>query len=173
MANINLAQNSYVDYDASLYFKASKVDNLAFTPKVVKEKDGTQTILIHVSGTQLTSGVRVNVDLWPRRNATPEDIEKFTNLKSLSNIVFRIGYWPVVDENGEKKLAAGTPKWVSYFDGTTEKFLNGKDRVYGVPNSNDPREPEAADTPEPQDVETPATAEPVTEPVAVEPQDAQ
>lgn len=163
MANINLSQKTYVDYVASLYFKAAKIDNLTLTPKVVTEENGTKTILIHVAGTQVTTGIRVNVDLWPRNNATEEDLnamfKRLTHIEkdadgkekevfdgygapaiSLSDLVFRVGYWPVVDENGDKTLAEGTPKWVSFFVGTEEKTLGGNQRVFGVENSNDARE---------------------------------
>lgn len=128
MANINLSQKTYVDYIASLYFKACGVQDVKFTPKVVKVGD-EDVILIHIEGVQMTTGVVVNVDLWPRNHASAEDIAAL-NGRSLDDIKFRVGYWPSVDENGERSLKEGTPKWVSFFNGTKEITLSGERRKF-------------------------------------------
>ena len=128
MANINLSQNSYVDYIASMYFKACNVQDVTFTPKEVVV-NGEKTILIHVEGVQTSTGVVVNTDLFPRNHATEEDIAALP--KQLSDIKFRVGYWPEINAEGEKVLRAGAPKWVSYFDGTKEVFLSGEKREFG------------------------------------------
>ena len=126
--NINLTQQSYVDYVASLYLAACNVRDITFTPKVIETKGGETLILIHVSGVQTTSGVKVNFDLFPRDNATEEDIKNFP--KSLSDIEFRIGYWPKVNENGDTVLAPGTPKWTVAKTGDTKTVLSGGKREY-------------------------------------------
>lgn len=129
MANINLSQKTYVDYVASLYFKAMNVTNLTFTPKTVKvgEED---VILIHVEGVQLSTGIKVNVDLWPRNHATEEDLNNLP--KSLDDMEFRIGYWPEVDgETGEYQLRQGTPKWIAYRSGDKTVKLSGDKREFG------------------------------------------
>ena len=128
MANINLSQNSYVDYVASMFFNALGVKNVEFTPKVV-DVDGEKTILIHVSGVQASSGVIVNVDLWPRNKATEEDVAALP--KSISDMTFRIGYWPSINENGEHTLREGTPKWLAYFNGEKKVLLSGDKREFG------------------------------------------
>ena len=128
MANINLSQNSYVDYVASLYFNACGVKDVEFTPKVVKVGD-KDVVLIHISGVQVTTGIKVNVDLWPRNEATDEDIKSLP--KSITDIEFRIGYWPQIDENGEQTLRQGTPKWTMYRNGEKKVTLSGEKREFG------------------------------------------
>jgi len=128
MANINLSQKSYVDYVASLYFNACGVKDVKFTPKTVKVGD-TDVVLIHISGVQVTTGVVVNVDLWPRNNASAEDIAALP--KSIDDIEFRIGYWPVIDENGDTKLREGQPKWTLYRTGDKTVTLSGEKREFG------------------------------------------
>lgn len=128
MANINLSQKSYVDYVASLYFNACGVKDVKFTPKVVKVAD-KDVVLIHISGVQVTSGVVVNVDLWPRNEATAEDIKAMP--KSVDDLQFRIGYWPTVNENGETELRQGSPKWTLYRTGDKEVTLSGEKREFG------------------------------------------
>ena len=126
--NINLSQQSYVDYVASMYFNACNVKDVKFTPKTVDVK-GEPIVLIHVEGTQTTTGVRVNLDIWPRNHATEDDIKAIP--KSIGDIVFRVGYWPEINENGETVLSAGAPKWVSYFNGTKEIEFEGGKREFG------------------------------------------
>lgn len=128
MANINLSQNSYVDYVGSMFLRALNVQNASFTPKIVKVGD-EDVILIHVSGVQTSSGVKVNFDLWPRNHATEEDIKKFP--KTITDVEFRIGYWPAVDENGEQTLREGTPKWTAVYSGDKVITLSGEKREFG------------------------------------------
>lgn len=129
MANINLSQNSYVDYVASLYFAAMNVKDLAFTPKVVKVGE-KETVLVHISGVQANTGIVVNVDLWPRNEATAEDIAALP--KSIDDIRFRIGYWPEINtDTGEQVLRQGTPKWLSYVTGGKTVLLSGDKREFG------------------------------------------
>ena len=126
--NINLSQQSYVDYVASMYFKACNVTDVKFTPKTVAV-NGEDTVLFHIEGTQTSTGVRVNLDIWPRNHATDSDLKALP--KSVNDIVFRVGYWPEIDENGEKVLRAGAPKWVSYFSGDKEIAFEGDKREFG------------------------------------------
>lgn len=128
MANINLSQNNFVDYVASLYFKALGVVNTTFTPKVVKVAD-EDVVLIHIEGVQTSTGVKVNVDLWPRNHASAEDVAALP--KRLDDIEFRIGYWPAIDENGEQVLRQGTPKWTNYTTGSNVVSLSGEKREFG------------------------------------------
>lgn len=128
MANINLSSNSFVDYVASMYFKACNVVDVKFSPKVVTVGD-EQVPLVHITGVQVSSGVVVNVDLWPRNHATDEDIKAMP--KSLDDIKFRIGYYASIDENGEHQLRQGQPKWLSYRVGDKEISLSGEKREFG------------------------------------------
>lgn len=129
MANINLSQKSYVDYIASLYFHACGVQDVKFAPKVVKAA-GKDVVLIHITGVQTTTGIVVNVDLWPRNEATADDITALP--KSIDDITFRIGYWPEINsETGEQQLRQGTPKWLNYRVGKDEITLSGEKREFG------------------------------------------
>ena len=157
MANINLSRESHVDYVGTLFFNALKVIDTKFTPKVVKVGE-TYVPLIHVDGVQTISGAIVNVDMWPRNNATTEDLDKMfkrlTHIEkqkdnkgnevevevfdgygepavSIDEIQFRIGYWPYIDENGEAKLREGAPKWLLYRSGNKFTKLSGEKREFG------------------------------------------
>lgn len=129
MANINLSQNNYIDYVASMYFKALGVVNVKFSPKTVKVGD-EDVVLVHIEGVQTSTGIKVNVDLWPRNHATAEDVAALP--KSIDDIEFRIGYWLEVDgETGEKTPRQGTPKWTSYTTGGKTVTLSGDKREFG------------------------------------------
>ena len=129
MANINLSSNTYVDYVASMYFKAMNVVNVNFTPKIV-EVGGEQVPIVHIDGVQTSTGIKVNVDLFPRNHASDEDLAAMP--KSLDDIEFRIGYWPEIDgETGEQTLRQGTPKWTAYYHGGKVVKLSGEKREFG------------------------------------------
>lgn len=128
MKNINLAQNNYVDYVASMYFNALGVKDVEFSTKVVNVS-GEETPLIHISGVQVSTGIKVNVDLFPRDHATEEDIKSLP--KHIDDIEFRIGFWPAIDENGEQTLQQGTPKWTLYRTGDKKVKLSGEKREFG------------------------------------------
>lgn len=127
MANINLSNDSYVDYVASMYLKACGCVDVKFETKTVAVGN-EQVPLIHVSGVQVSSGVVVNFDIWPRNNATADDLEAMP--KSLDDIKFRIGYYASIDEKGEHQLRQGQPKWLSYRIGDKEFFLSGEKREF-------------------------------------------
>lgn len=155
MANANFSQKSYSDYVATCYFNALNVEKLQLTPKVV-EVAGVKVPLIHVSGVQRTSGLILNADIWPRNEATEADIlamfDKKTHVEkqkgedgkevevevfdgyaprvSISEMEFRIGYWPDIDENGKKILRESAPKWIAYYNGDKRVVLSGEKREY-------------------------------------------
>lgn len=126
--NINLSQQSYADYYAAMYFKACNVVDVAFTPRIVAV-NGEDTVLVHVEGKQVSTGLKVNFDIWPRNHATDTDLKALP--KTFDDIVFRVGYWPEIDENGEKTLRPGAPKWVSYVSGGKEVEFEGEKREFG------------------------------------------
>ena len=128
--NINLAQKSYVDYIGSLYMNACEVKNVNFSLKVIETKAGETLPLIHVEGVQLSTGVIVNFDLFPRDNATAEDLEALKDIKEVSDITFRVGYYPSIDKDGNERLAAGSPKWLSLTVGGKKFMLSGGKREY-------------------------------------------
>lgn len=153
MANINLSQESYVDYVGSLYFRAMNVDNCHFTPKFAPqtEKNPVPAILVHCSGVQRTSGVIVNFDMWPREDFDAKDLEALFTKKShiekvdgkdtevidgyepkgeFSDIHFRIGYWPEIDKDGNPTIREGKPKWIAYVSNGDVKKLAGGEREY-------------------------------------------
>ena len=137
MQNINLSQESYVSYDGVYFMNACNVVNPKFTLKLAPktENNPTAAVLVHVSGTQKTSGVIVDFDMWPRDNATEEDLkalfdENGTPKASLDNIEFRIGYWPEIDAEGNKVLREGKPKWYALSIGGSPKKLHGEKRQF-------------------------------------------
>lgn len=127
--NLRLSQSSYTDYDAALYFNACQIKNVKFTPKIV-EVDGVKVILMHVEGTQTTTGVKVNLDMWPRDNATEAEVAKFEKISSLTDIEFRVGYFSEMNSNGEISLRQGLPKWTTYCTGGDFKPLSGGKREF-------------------------------------------
>lgn len=127
--NLRLSQSSYTDYDAALYFNACQIKNVKFTPKIV-EVDGVKVILMHVEGTQTTTGVKVNLDMWPRDNATEAEVAKFEKISSLTDIEFRVGYFSEMNSNGEVSLRQGLPKWTAYCTGGDFKSLTGGKREF-------------------------------------------
>lgn len=126
--NINLSQQNFADYYAAMYFKACNVIDVAFTPKVVSVS-GEDVVLVHVEGKQVSTGLKVNFDIWPRNHATEADLNAIP--KAFEDIVFRVGYWPEINENGESCLRAGAPKWVSYIKGGKEIAFEGEKREFG------------------------------------------
>lgn len=128
--NINLAQKSYIDYIGSLYMAACNVRDLEFSLKVVETKSGETLPLIHVAGVQTSTGILVNFDIFPRNNATAEDLEALKDVTEITDIVFRKGFWPEIDMDGNERLRGGAPKWVS-FKANGKKFeLSGDKREY-------------------------------------------
>lgn len=128
MTNINLSQKSYVDYIASMFFNAAKVIDLSVTPKVVKVGE-TDVVLMHLEGVQTSTGIKVNLDLWPRDNATEADIKALP--KRIDDIEFRIGFYPEIDAEGNQTLRQGTPKWTAYKVGSETFALSDGKREFG------------------------------------------
>ena len=83
MTNINLSQESYIDYVGSKFFNALGVQNIAFTPKYAPatDRNPVPAILVHVSGVQEDTGVIVNFDMWPRYDFEDADLETMFNEK--------------------------------------------------------------------------------------------
>lgn len=128
MANVNLSQVSYVDYVGSLFFNALNVEGVKFTPKQVSVGD-EEVILVHVEGVQRSTGVIVNFDMWPRNNATEDDLKALPT--SLDDIHFRIGYYPAIDAEGKQTLREGKPKWIAYIKGGKTVVFDGGKREFG------------------------------------------
>ena len=125
---MKISNESYVDYAGVLAFRAMGIVDPKFTVKEVKV--GEETVpLVHVSGVQASSGVIVNLDLWPRNHATADDL---ASLKSgiAADITFRIGYRPEVDDNGNVFMKPGSPKWLTANVGGTDISLSGNKRLY-------------------------------------------
>lgn len=127
MTNINLSQTTYVDYVASLYFNALNCADVKFTKKVANV-GGEDTPIIHIEGVQKNTGIVLNVDLFPRDHATAEDLEKMP--ATLDDIQFRVGFYPEIDENGNKVFREGKPKWTKYVTGGRTVSLSGEKREF-------------------------------------------
>ncbi len=90
MENLNFKQNErYQDYDARLYFDACGFVNTTFSTKTVKVDD-EDCILVHIRATA-TDGRIVETDLWPRNEATAEDLAMVG--QPLDNFEFRAGFF--------------------------------------------------------------------------------
>lgn len=129
MAEINLSQKNFTDYSAALYFKALGVEHLKMELKTVTIKDTGEVVpLIHISGKQMTTGVLVNMDIWPRFNATTEDLEKLP--EKINEFYFRIGY--ATEYDLEKKTYVtyqSNPKWLVINPDSDNFKLSGEKRV--------------------------------------------
>ena len=153
MANVNFTQDNYVDYVASLYLRACGVKDIEFTLKKLEKEGFENVVLVHVSGVQHSddpqkAGRIVNFDMWPRNEATAEDIDKVFNKveekdaegkvvkttlvpKHLDDIHFRVGYHTGKDlETGEIVTVEGKPKWIALFNGDTKTIFTGDKREY-------------------------------------------
>jgi len=139
MANINLSQESYIDYVGSKFFAALGVENIAFTPKYAPatDKNPVPAILVHCSGVQNETGVIVNFDMWPRYDFEDADLEKFFTKEgenyvpkgNLADVHFRIGYW-VETDGKEKTVREGKPKWIAYVSNGKTCKLGGDSREF-------------------------------------------
>lgn len=90
MATVNFKDNEfYQDYDAQYYFRSLGMENVRFTTKAVTVDD-KQVVLVNVKGVLPDDGRILNTDLWPRNEATAEDL---ANLGSIDTFVFRVGYY--------------------------------------------------------------------------------
>jgi hypothetical protein len=137
---IRTNQENYVDYSAAEVARLAGWKKLTLTPKIV-EYDGEKVVLMHLGGVDSANGSILNVDFWPKRSATAEDLAKLP--VQFEDITYRIGihtekhFEDVVDpETGEtkrKKVVTkhySQPKFVSYFvDGKEVKFT-GKRSVF-------------------------------------------
>ena len=94
----------YQDYDAALYFRASGAEKVTFTTRVVKVVD-EDVILVHIRATMPEDGRIIECDLWPRNEATKEDLAHVG--EALENFEFRVGFF-ADPETGE--ITAGAPK---------------------------------------------------------------
>lgn len=134
------SQENFTDYLASEVARLAGWKNLSLTPKTV-DYDGEKVVLMHLDGINAADGSRLNVDFWPKRSATAEDLAKLP--VQFEDIYYRIGvhteehFEDVADpETGEvkrKKVVTrhfSQPKFISYLvDGKEVKFT-GKRSVY-------------------------------------------
>lgn len=125
MANINLNHENYADYVATYFLKAHGVQDIKFSPRIVNVS-GKPTVLIRVTGIQTTTGLILGFDIWPRYEATQDDIQNLP--KVIDDMHFRIGYWPEVDGNGNKTMREGKPRWTCLQSGGKEIRLSGERR---------------------------------------------
>lgn len=101
--NVKFNENErYQDYDAKLYFEACFV-NARFSTKTAKVGEET-CVLVHVRATA-PDGRIVEADLWPRNEATAEDLAKVG--EPLEDFEFRVGFY-TDEETGE--ITSGAPK---------------------------------------------------------------
>lgn len=132
MANVTLSRSTHDDYRASLFFRSLNVVDAKFETLIRELKTDTATErvpLVRVTGTQASTGLLVNFDIWPRNHATADDLKKIP--ASLNDFAFRIGYYETLDEQGNKQTIASQPKFLGWYDGDKLVMLSGEKRVYG------------------------------------------
>lgn len=137
---IRTNQENYVDYSAAEVARLAGWKKLTLTPKIV-EYDGEKVVLMHLGGIDSANGSILNVDFWPKRSATAEDLAKLP--VQFEDITYRIGihteehFENVVDpETGEEKRKKvvtkhySQPKFVSYSVDGKDVFFTGKRSVF-------------------------------------------
>lgn len=112
MPSININQDQFVDYSLFEYLRLCGIPQFNVSTKTVNVGE-EKVVLLHIEGYQPSEAKFVNFDMWPRNEATEDDIkalpEKFGDVK------FRVGYFVHTDlETGEKKVIEGKPKWIGY-----------------------------------------------------------
>ena len=135
IAEVRMSQDNFEDFRGSLYFRAFRAEDLEFTIKQITLQDGTVLPIVHVGGVQATTGLHINFDMFPRNNATAEDLKALPTGTVLDDVDFRIGYWiekNFNEETGkvEKVITQGAPKWISVFVGNKKVVLSGEQRKY-------------------------------------------
>ena len=101
-----------------------------FTFKKVTMKNQAVVPVLHLDGVNNTDASFINVDLWPRNNATVTDLKNLP--AKVGDFVFRIGFQTLVDTaTGEEYIKEAAPKVVGYYDamGNLIRF-NGKRHVW-------------------------------------------
>lgn len=141
--NVTLSNENYDDFVGSLYYKALGVQNLKFSPKVVKataeNKLDRDTVMVHIEGLMpevygadgslVAGGLLVNTDMWPRDDAKAEEIKALPTF--FDDIIIRVGYWPDAlekDAKGNPVLKAYPPKFVGYISGGKRYEFSGGNR---------------------------------------------
>ena len=133
------SQENYKDYLASKVASLAGWEKMKLTPKIV-EYDGEKEVLMHLDGVNGADGSRLNVDFWPTRSATAEDLAKLP--VEVGDIWYRIGihteehFEDVVDtttgEMQRKKIVTrhySQPKFISYVvDGKEVKFTGKRSK---------------------------------------------
>lgn len=123
---MNLAQESFQDYRLKLNMENElSVTDLKLEPKKVTLKTGEERLLLHISGTQVSTGLIVNMDIWPRNEMSDEQMAEV--LKSnITDAIVRIGVWTEIDNDLKPVMRVGKPKWLTLFSGADEIVPDGE-----------------------------------------------
>lgn len=122
---MNLAQESYQDYRLKLNMENElQVVDLKLEPKKVTLKTGEDRLLLHISGTQVSTGLIVNMDIWPRNEVSDEQMEEILKA-DITDAIVRIGVWTELDNDLKPVMRVGKPKWMSLFSGANEIVPDG------------------------------------------------
>lgn len=104
MANVNFQKNErYQDYDAALYFQACGFARTEFSTKAVDVNE-EKCILVHIRAVA-PDGTILETDLWPRNEATAEDLAMVG--QPLSDFEFRVGFFT---DEATGEITNGAPK---------------------------------------------------------------
>jgi len=135
------ARSSHNDYVASEFLKACGFTQVEFTTREVPVDDA-RVVLLHCKGIRKGDGLRLDMDLWPNRNQTAEDIKAMGSV--LQDAIIRFGYYEEVDPmTGEVSTVSGKPKFVEFFKDGKWCGFSGSPKKFGDSWNNSP-----ADEPE-------------------------
>jgi len=123
MENITFTENTnnYNDYAGREFFESYGVENVEFTKKIA-EVGGAKVILTHVEGTRPDNrGQFLNLDLWPNRCATLDDIKLLPD--TIEDVKVRFGKY--VDPETGEVYESSTPKIAAFKIGGKWCSLHG------------------------------------------------
>jgi len=137
--SVKTSQDNYQDYNALPFFGDYGLTDIKFTKKEATMANGAKVALIHLSGYRPADGKRADVDFWPARCQTVEDIKKLP--EHPQDIIIRFGRY--TDETTGETVEASAPRVLGYFVGKEEVFFHGPKPVFEGGASVWTNEPEA------------------------------
>ena len=120
MQNIDLSSNkNYNDYVASVFFNAYGLKGLNLTSKTVETRDRAKVSLVNVQAYDPSDGHLVDMDLWPNKCQTLDDIKAIP--ENVEDVILRFGKFE--DEETGEIVETDVPRIAAYKqDGKWVKF---------------------------------------------------
>ena len=129
-----------MDFFGAEFGRLNGWKDVHFKNKIV-DVDGEKVVLMHLDGKDGNDAHRLNIDFWPKRSATEDDLKALPT--EFEDIIFRIGCHteetmqdvadPDTGEVTRKKVITrkfSEPKFVSYFVEGKEVQFHGKRSVW-------------------------------------------